>query len=112
MMTNKEYIPLTTSPDKTKEDFVGYADRLCYLENCIKVGRLIFVPRCIGDKFWVVKYKSSTNKWYVIELMVYEIIVRGYVTYVRDGCEQVYRRPEDVYWSREEAEKALEKLNG
>lgn len=31
-----------------------YRDRLCYLEDCIENGTLVFLPCKVGDEFWYV----------------------------------------------------------
>lgn len=41
-MTNKEYKPLTTGGYANSKMLSQYRDRLCYLEDCIENGKLVF----------------------------------------------------------------------
>lgn len=52
-MTNKDYKPLTTGGYTKDEVQHKYIDRLCYLENCIKNGTLIFVPCKMTNREWL-----------------------------------------------------------
>lgn len=43
-MTNKDYKPLTTGGYANSKMLPQYRDRLCYLEDCIENGTLVFLP--------------------------------------------------------------------
>lgn len=66
-MTNKEYKRLTTYNvdfdhpamtatrcEDTTETIARHVDRLCYLEDCIENGTLVFLPCKVGDTVWFV----------------------------------------------------------
>lgn len=48
-MTNKDYKPLTTGGCVNSKMLSQYRDRLCYLEDCIENGTLVFLPCKVGD---------------------------------------------------------------
>lgn len=66
-MTNKEYKRLTTYNvdfdhpamtatrcEDTTETIARHVDRLCYLEDCIENGTLVFLPCKVGDTIYEV----------------------------------------------------------
>lgn len=107
-MTNKEYKPLTTGGFANPKMLQEYRDRLCYLEDCIEKGTLVFLPCNIGDKFWWIKHSYVGNK----------PIGEGIVTAFSfcDGEMMVYDMHKlpwkltEIYFTKEAAEKALEEL--
>lgn len=60
MMTNQEYKPLTTGGYANPKMLQEYRDRLCYLEDCIENGTLVFLPCKVGSEFW---YINKFLKW-------------------------------------------------
>ena len=58
-MTNKDYKPLTTGGYANPKMLSQYRDRLCYLEDCIKNGTLVFLP---GSKAQAEAVKEFAEK--------------------------------------------------
>ena len=54
MYTNDTYKPLTTGGYAKDEVQHKYIDRLCYLEDCIENGTLVFLPCKVGDTIYEV----------------------------------------------------------
>ena len=105
-MTNKDYKPLTTGGYANPKMFAQYRDRLCYLEDCIKNGKLMFLPCNVGDEFWWIFQARSP---FIVDEKVQsiEISERGITIIDMDDEEWSLSR---VYFSKEAAEKALEEL--
>ena len=109
-MTNKDYKRLTrkweTSLPTELTPCVHIHDRLWKLENAIEDGTLIFLPCKVGDEFWRI---SGLNFASIIEEKVFAIRVEnsGFVIYGDDGTCWFLG---EIYFTREEAEKALEEL--
>lgn len=105
-MTNKDYKPLTTGGYANPKMLPQYRDRLCYLEDCIENGTLVFLPCKIGDEFWWI---CQARSQFIVEEKVQsiEISERGITIIDMDGEEWSLSR---VYFSKEAAEKALEEL--
>ena len=53
MYTNDTYKPLTTGEHTKVEMQQEYIDRLCYLEDCIKKGTLVFIPCKMTNREWL-----------------------------------------------------------
>ena len=53
-MTNKDYKPLTTGGYANPKMLPQYRDRLCYLEDCIENGTLLFLPCKVGDTVYYI----------------------------------------------------------
>ena len=105
-MTNKDYKPLTTGGYANPKMLPRYRDRLCYLEDCIKNGTLVFLPCKVGDEFWWIFQARSP---FIVdeEVQSIEISERGITIIDMGGEEWSLSR---VYFSKEAAEKALEEL--
>ena len=58
-MTNKDYKPLTTGGYANPKMLPQYRDRLCYLEDCIEKGTLVFLP---GSKVQAEAVKEFAEK--------------------------------------------------
>lgn len=107
-MTNKDYKPLTTRRYANSKMLSQYHDRLCYLEDCIENGTLVFLPCKIGDKFWWILNKDS-GKHEIVEEKVKQIRICNYGFYIIDYDGSGWDLSE-IYFSKEAAEKALEEL--
>lgn len=105
-MTNKDYKPLTTGGYANPKMLPRYRDRLCYLEDCIKNGTLVFLPCKVGDEFWWIFQARSP---FIVdeEVQSIEISERGITIIDMGGEEWSLSR---VYFTKEAAEKALEEL--
>ncbi len=105
-MTNKDYKPLTTGGFANPKMLQEYRDRLCYLEDCIKNGKLMFLPCKVGDEFWWIFQARSP---FIVDEKVQsiEISERGITIIDMGGEEWSLSR---VYFTKEAAEKALEEL--
>ena len=105
-MTNKDYKPLTTGGYANPKMLPRYRDRLCYLEDCIKNGTLVFLPCKVGDEFWWIFQARSP---FIVDEKVQsiEISERGITIIDMGGEEWSLSR---VYFTKEAAEKALEEL--
>lgn len=55
MYTNDTYKPLTTGGYTNPKLLQEYRDRLCYLEDCIEKGTLVFLPCKVGDTMFPTK---------------------------------------------------------
>ena len=108
MMTNKEYKPLTTGGNANPKMLSQYRDRLCYLEDCIENGTLVFLPCKIGDKFWWILQKY-TGEYEIVEEKVKHIRIchDGFYIIDYDGAGWYFG---EIYFTKESAEKALEKI--
>ena len=107
-MTNKEYKPLTTGGYENPKMFPQYRDRLCYLEDCIENGTLVFLPCKIGDKFWWI-FQKRTGEYEIVEEKVKHIRICHDSFYIidYDGAGWYFG---EIYFTKESAEKALEKM--
>ena len=112
-MTNKDYKPLTTGGYTNSKMLQEYRDRLCYLEDCIKNDKLVFLPR-IGQTVWIVIGGWYENEYYteVSEEVINEIHI--YEDYevrisVEDGHGDIFSHYE-WYTTEEEAKEYAEKL--
>ena len=80
-MTNKDYKPLTTGGYANPKMLQEYRDRLCYLEDCIKNGTLVFLPCKVGDKLTIDEHEKQAVKEFA-EKMKKQI---ANTMYCRDG---------------------------
>lgn len=104
-MTNKEYKPLTTGGYANSKMLSQYRDRLCYLEDCIENGTLVFLPCKVGDKFWWI----FNSEYEIVEEKVKQIRICNYGFYIIDYDGAGWYLG-DIYFTKEAAEKALEEL--
>ena len=104
-MTNKEYKPLTTGGYANSKMLSQYRDRLCYLEDCIENGTLVFLPCKVGDKFWWI----FNSEYEIVEEKVKQIRICNYGFYIIDYDGTGWYLG-DIYFTKEAAEKALEEL--
>ena len=114
MMTNSTYKPLTTGEHTKVEMQPEYIDRLCYLEDCIENGTLVFLPCKVGDEFWCfAEYYSLSDGWVneIARHTVSKICIRNNVIYLYDENDEEYDTSDIIlYFTKEAAEKALEEL--
>lgn len=107
-MTNKDYKPLTTGGYSNPKRLLQYRDRLCYLEDCIENGTLVFLPCKVGDNFWWILHKY-TGEYEIVEEKVKQIRICDYGFYIID-CDGSGWYLSEIYFTKEAAEKALEEL--
>lgn len=111
-MTNKDYKRLTrkweTSLPTELTPCVYIHDRLWMLENAIENGTLVFLPCNIGDKFWWILNKYS-GEYEIVEEKVKQIRICDYGFYIID-CDGSGWYLSEIYFTKEAAEKSLEKL--
>lgn len=120
-MTNKEYKRLTTYNvdfdhpamtatrcEDTTETIARHVDRLCYLEDCIEKGTLVFLPCKVGDEFWWILNKHS-GEYKIMEEKVKQIRICDYGFYIID-CDGAGWYLSEIYFTKEAAEKALEEM--
>ena len=112
MYTNDTYKPLTTGGYANPKMLPQYRDRLCYLEDCIKNGTLVFFPFAVGDEFWcLAEYYRLSGGWVneIVKHTVSEIRIRNNVIYLYDENDEEYDTSDIILYTTEEAaEKALE----
>lgn len=104
-MTNKDYKPLTTRRYANSKMLSQYHDRLCYLEDCIENGTLVFLPCKVGDKFWWI----FNSEYEIVEEKVKQIRIGNYGFYIIDYDGAGWYLG-DIYFTKEAAEKALEEM--
>lgn len=116
-MTNKDYKPLTTGGYANSKMLSQYRDRLCYLEDCIEKGTLVFLPCKVDDTVYFVNRWSSIPRieaWHIsaieitsdgIEIGAYRISNQN-----QKGLFRVAGFGNEVFITKEAAEKALEEL--
>lgn len=107
-MTNKDYKPLTTGGYANSKMLPQYRDRLCYLEDCIENGTLVFLPCKVGDEFWWILNKYS-GEYEIVEEKVKQIRICDYGFYIIDHDGSGWYLGE-IYFTKEAAEKALDEL--
>ena len=116
-MTNKDYKPLTTGGYANPKMLPQYRDRLCYLEDCIENGTLVFLPCKVGDTVWFVN-KCRVGKPiepYIVDRI---IITSKQVIFDTHQAEPPYNLgliysdswDRNVFFTKEAAEKALEEM--
>ena len=117
-MTNKDYEPLTTCGYANPKMLPQYRDRLCYLEDCIKNGTLVFLPCKVGDTVWFVN-KCRIEKpieAYIVDTI--KILQSGIISIEVHQAEPPYGAGlirndyfgRNVFKTKEAAEKELEEL--
>lgn len=121
-MTNKDYERLTIwdeelqrpcmtddgSNERTFDIVMKHVDRLYELENAIENGTLVFLPCNIGDKFWWI-YRTLNGEINIREEEVWSIDVQISGVWLRNYAGYSWV-PSSVYFTRKEAEKALEEI--
>lgn len=107
-MTNKKYKRLTPRKAIVTGRFSGKTllHRLTELENSIENGTLVFLPCKVGDEFWWIFHASKS---YIVDEKVQsiEISEEGITVIDMDGHEWYLS---EIYFTKEAAKKALEKL--
>ena len=117
-MTNKEYKPLTTGGYANPKMLPQYRDRLCYLEDCIENGTLVFLPCKVGDTVWFVN-KCRVEKpieAYIVDTI--KILQSGIISIEVHQAEPPYGAGlirndyfgRNVFTTKEAAEKELEEI--
>lgn len=107
-MTNKDYKPLTASGYTDLQLLQEYRDRLCYLEDCIKNGTLVFLPCKVGDNFWWISGRYP-NTWTICKEEVRTIEIDEQDVSIID-MDYTRWYLSEVYFTKEAAEKALKEL--
>lgn len=120
-MTNKDYMRFTAwneelqrpcmtaySNEETVDIVARHVDRLYELENAIENGTLEFLPCKVDDKFWWILKKHS-GEYGIMEEKVKQIRIIKLGFYIIDYDDAGWYLSE-IYFTREEAEKALEEL--
>lgn len=111
-MNNKDYKRLTrkweTSLPTELTPCVHTHDRLWKLENAIENGTLVFLPCKVGDEFWWILKKHS-GEYEILKEKVKQIRIcdYGFIIIDFDGARWEL---DEIYFTKEEAEKALEEL--
>lgn len=110
--------------DEERQDFVEMIiNRLAELEDKIENGTLIELPCKVGDTVWdIVKSINRTKNTIVYkhiqEYQVERIEIDNYNLYLvitvftEDGICEGYARPNQVYYTKAEAEKKFKELKG
>lgn len=110
-MGNKDYQRVTIPNTEIygKAGSTGVYRRLYDLENAIGDGKLVFLPFKVGDEFWCLA--DYGMEYVVTRHIVQEIRILNNVIYLYDECDNEYDTDDEVlYFTKEEAEKALEEL--
>lgn len=117
-MVDKEYKPLTTGGYANPKMLQEYRDRLCYLEDCIENGTLVFLPCKVGDTVWFVnEYRFEKQiEAYVVDTIT--ILQSGIISIEVHRAEPPYGAGlirndyfgKTVFTTKGAAEKALEEL--
>lgn len=116
-MTNKEYKPLTTGGYANPKMLPQYRDRLCYLEDCIENGTLVFLPCKVGDKVWYLNEYSYPRRIeeYVVDSI--ELLKGGWMRCTAHSEVEpmgtgfsLNAIGDYIFTTKEAAEKALEEL--
>lgn len=119
-MTNKDYKRLTVWNDKlqrpcmtsegsneqTVDIVTKHVDRLYELENAIENGMLVFLPCKVGDEFWWIFHAS---KPYIVDEKVQSIEISEEGISIIDIDDHKWYLDE-IYFTKEAAQKALEEL--
>lgn len=97
MMTNSTYKPLTIGEHTKAEVQPEYIDRLCYLEDCIKKGTLVFLPCKMTNREWL---QTLTDEEFV------KVMCGSCSNCVANGnikeCESISCRDGRIKWLQEE----------
>ena len=117
MYTNDTYKPLTTGGYANPKMLSQYRDRLCYLEDCIKNGTLVFLSCKVDDTVYFVNRWSSIPRieaWHIsaIEITSDSIEIDAYRISNQNQKGLFYQRSfgNEVFTTKEAAERALEEL--
>lgn len=117
IMTNKDYKPLTTGGYANPKMLSQYRDRLCYLEDCIGNGTLVFLPCKVGDKVWYLNEYSYPRRIeeYVVDSI--ELLKGGWMRCTAHSEVEpmgtgfsLNAIGDYIFTTKEAAEKALEEL--
>lgn len=117
MYTNDTYKPLTTGRYTKAEVQHEYIDRLCYLEDCIENGTLVFLPCKVGDKVWYLNEYSYPRRIeeYVVDSI--ELLKGGWMRCTAHSEVEpmgtgfsLNAIGDYIFTTKEAAEKALEEL--
>lgn len=109
-MTNKNYKRLTPRNAVVTGRFSGKTllNRLTTLENAIENGTLVFLPCKVGDEFWWILNKCSGEHEFVQEkVKQIRICDYGFCIIDYDGTGWYLN---EIYFTKEAAQKALEEL--
>lgn len=71
---------------------------------------IVVLPCRVGDKFYRLKQSDFDGTWYVLEYDVDRIVVDWNGVCVWDAYYKIPWRIDEVYFSEEKAQKALEKM--
>ena len=112
-MTNKEYKPLTTGGYANPKMLSQYRDRLCYLEDCIENGKLVFLPCKVGDTIYEV-FKNHRPP-FIQQTTIEKIIITRKGLRLKLERNSTYETSitslgKTLFPTKEAAEKALEEL--
>ena len=117
MMTNKDHKPLITREYLNSEMLSPYLDRLCYLEDCIENGTLVFLPCKVGDTVYFVNYSFGGKpiEPYIVDRIT---ITSNQVIFDTHQVEPPYNLGliysdswgKNVFFTKEAAEAQLKKL--
>jgi hypothetical protein len=107
-MTNKDYKRLTNDLGFSCQLPIRVYDRLYELENAIENGTLVFLPCKVDDKFWWILNKCSGEHEFVQEkVKQIRICDYGFCIIDYDGTGWYLN---EIYFTKEAAQKALEEL--
>lgn len=112
-MTNKDYKPLTTGGYANPKMLQEYRDRLCYLEDCIKNGTLVFLPCKVGDTIYEV-FKNHRPP-FIQQTTIEKIIITKKGLRLKLERNSTYETSitawgKTLFPTKEAAEKALEEI--
>ena len=97
MYTNDTYKPLTTGEHTKVEMQPEYIDRLCYLEDCIKKGTLVFLPCKMTNREWLA---TLTDEEFV-RIMCYSCeCCTGHTDL--EKCDKMLCRDGRIEWLKQE----------
>ena len=113
MYTNDTYKPLTTGRYTKAEVQHEYIDRLCYLEDCIKNGTLVFLPCKVDDTIYEV-FKNHRPP-FIQQTTIEKIIITKKGLRLKLERNSTYETSitawgKTLFPTKEAAEKALEEL--
>ena len=114
MYTNDTYKPLTTGEHIKVEMQPEYIDRLCYLEDCIKKGTVVFLPCKVGDIIYEV-FKNHRPP-FIQQTTIEKIIITRKGLRLKLERNSTYETSitalgKTLFPTKEAAEKALEEMN-
>ena len=112
-MTNKDYKPLTTGGYANPKMLPQYRDRLCYLEDCIENGTLMFLRCKVGDTIYEVFQNHRSP--FIQQTTIEKIIITTKGLRLKLERNSTYETSitawgKTLFPTEEAAEKALEEL--